>query len=372
MSERGVRQTGVALLMTLSIILILSIALMKTFENRSVETAHLANSLQRFQAETLSRSIFRAILITIRTKKLAFVIQNTTSWKGVPIPFNNNQYFQINEIKPIDHLFNLNRRFRPDDPWPRVFLNIINKLRKEKDEFDIPLDIEDTNPVLSAINDWTDWDTDPDDQFFSDNYEGYQEMNPEFIVKNRGLDRLSEVKLIPPFQELGLTHENIWDNFRVFLIDKSSEKQFIDINLATHAYNDKDDELEKFLNSFKDVEGYSAVFENKEKIRNILKERDEELGYDEELGGVLDPKIRFPLPIDNKDYTWKKMLENEGITFNGDEHGLFSGKTKHLSISFSVAVSEVIVTTEAIVEVIYPSENELTIKGFEIISYSMQ
>ncbi|MBU3915159.1 hypothetical protein KKA14_06455, partial [bacterium] len=102
---------GVALLMSLSIILLLSIALMKTFESRSVEVAHLENSLQRFQAETLSRSIYRAILIAIKTKGLVSIVQNKKSWFGIPFPLQETQYFQLNEIRPIDHCFNLNWKF---------------------------------------------------------------------------------------------------------------------------------------------------------------------------------------------------------------------------------------------------------------------
>ncbi len=367
MPERGVKQQGVALLMTLSIIMILSIALMKTFENRSVETAHLANSLQRFQAETLSRSIFRAVLISIKTKQLLFVIKNTDSWKGVPIPIRNNQYFQINKIEPLDHLFNLNRRFRPDDPWPRVFLNMINGFRDENDPLNIPLEIEDINPVLSAINDWIDWDSEPDDQF-GYSYEEYQEMTPEFLVKNRGLDRLSEAKLIPPFKELGLTHDEIRSNFRVFLIDKSSEKQFIDVNLAT------EDEMIAFLEFFKDVDvdKFPNLYDKRAEIAALLTTRDEELGYDELTAGVFEPKPRFPHPIEKTNSRWRKRLNDENITLNGDEHELFSGRTKHLLISYSLAVGDVIVTTEAIVEIIYASEKDTRINGFNVLSYEIR
>ncbi len=58
---------GIALIMTLSIILFMSIALMRTFENRNVEVALLENTIRRFQAESISRSVLRAILIAIKT-----------------------------------------------------------------------------------------------------------------------------------------------------------------------------------------------------------------------------------------------------------------------------------------------------------------
>lgn len=354
-------RSGIALLMTLSVILILSIALMKTFESRSVETAHLANNLHRFQAETLSRSVLRSVLVAIKTKGMVFVNQNKMMWQGVPFPINNDQYFQIREIIPLDHLLNLNQRFRPDDPWPQVFANILNTIRAKQDPLYTEIEASDVHPVLAAINDWIDSNTDPDDQFVLDDYEEYYESQPEFSVKNAGLDRLSEVKLIPSFRELKLSQEEIQDNFRVFAIDKDSEKIFIDVNLATAS------ELTRFIDLFKNSKKHPTVYDSKETLLEIVANRDDELGYSSS-NAVLDPDPRFGHPIADSGSSWREALDSAGVVFKTDELDLFSGRSKHLRIAYSLNVADVIVVTTAIVEILYEGQKSTKIKGFEIIS----
>ena len=350
---------GVALLMSLSVIMLLSVALMKTFENRTVETVHLANSLQRFQAETLSRSIFRAILIAVKTKGLVFVKRNQSSWQGFPLPLADGQYFQIDEIKPLDHLFYLNPTiFRADGPDPIMFLNIINRLKRSKDPLFIDLEVDEIYPVLSAINDWVDTNSDQDEQFLYYN-EDYYDMRPEFLVKNRGFDRISEIKILPPFQALGLTIKEVESSFQIFSLN-----QTINVNLATA--EEMEAFLEQFQNvQFKGVKDQSTLFSYQSDIVGILTNRDDELNDDEGEMGFSDPEPRF-----GTEKLWKAALQAEGITLTSKEHGYFSPTTEHLAISFSVTVQRVTMVTKALVKVTYVNaQKSLDIKGFEILSF---
>ncbi len=355
--------------MAMSVILLLSIALMRTFENRTVETVHLANSLQRFQSETLSRSVFRAILLTIQTKGLLFVNNNKTRWQGIPIPLNESQYFQISKIKPIDHLFNLNRRFRSNDPWPTVFLNIVNLHQEDNETFSGGKTLDDIIPVLSALNDWIDVDDEADSEFLYNNEE-YRDMNPEFEVKNRELDRLSEVKLIPPMQTLGFSQKDLKERFRVFPIEKDSNKIWIDLNLSTPV------EVEEFLLNFKDIEKYSNVYNESATILEILEERDsdQEDNKEESTSAFSDPDPRYSPPLYNRGGSeWEKALELAGIQLTGDEQKLFATSTSLLAVEFSVTTQRVTVKTEAILELEYTdSGKSLDIKKFNILQYSIQ
>lgn len=345
--------------MALSVILLLSIALMKTFENRTIETVHLENTLQQFQTETLSRSVFRAILTAIKTKGLVFVKKNQNSWKGVPLPLTDQQYFQINEIVPVDHLFNLNRRFREADPWPTVLTNIINKTRAKKDPLAIELIVDEIYPLLSALNDWIDADLNQDEDFLY-SYEEYSDVQPEFLVKNRSFDTLSEIKNIPLFREFGLSMEDMKNEFRVFPGDEK-----IDLNLVAV------DEVESFLDQFIDVEQYPNVYEFRTEIADLITKRDEELGQENEEGGFADPDPRFEPPISGRNSTFKSMLTAEGINLNTVELALFEAITNHLLIKFSVTSVNVTVDTEALVKITYTKTNSLDIKSFEILSYKI-
>ncbi len=357
-----------ALIMAMSVILLLSIALMHTFENRTVETVHLANTLQRFQSETLSRSVFRAIIMSIKTKGLLFVLNNRDQWQDIPVPLNENQYFQIKKIQPIDHFFNLNRRFRADDPWPTVFLNIYNQYQVAGDPLAIESNLEEVIPVLSALNDWIDSDDEADAEFLYNN-EDYADVYPEFEVKNRELDSLSEVKLIPAVQELGFSQKDLKERFRIFALEKDSNKISIDLNLSSP------EEVEEFLLIFKDAEKYPNMYDDAATIRGILEERDSTMeDEDQEEGSeASDPDPRYSPPLYSRGTTeWEQALELAGLQLTADEQKLFSTTTNLLAIEYTVTTLRVTVTTETILEIEYSdSTKSLDIKSFRILQYSV-
>lgn len=355
---------GVALIMALSVMLLLSVALMKTFENRSVETVHLANTLHQFQSETVSRSVLRAVLLTIQTKGLLFVLRNKEQWQDVPIFLNEGQYFRIKSIRSIDHLFNLNRRFRADDPGLRLFRNIINQ-KQEDDPLAIEQTTDDVATILGAINDWIDPDNLPDTEFLY-NYEEYYDLNPEYRVKNRGFDFLSEVNLIPPFQEIGFTAHELRDSFRIYAIEKDSNKLSIDINVCSL------EEAASFLELLVDIPEYANLYDYRGTIVDILEERDAELEGEGKGPGSLEPGPRF-MPLYNRENSdWEQRLTSAAIKLNESEKALFSARTHLLHIKLSVTTQRVTVPAQAIVEVEYIGENRLDIKGFKILEFDMQ
>ncbi len=135
----------------------------------------------------------------------------------------DDQYFQIERMKPVDHYFNINKEFKANDPRVDIFINIINSVQNQKGDLAVVLDDE-LHPVMSAINDWIDGDTEQDEAFLYD-YEQYPHQDLEYYVKNRAFDRLSELKIVPPFRELNISKEDIEKRYRVFGGD-----EFIDIN----------------------------------------------------------------------------------------------------------------------------------------------
>lgn len=354
---------GIALLMSLSVILILSVALMKTFENRTVETLHMENTLQRFQVETLSRSVFRAILIAIKTKGLVFVNKNSSVWKGIPLPISEGHYFQIEEIKSVDPRFNLNLKFRAADlTRATILLNIINLHRMQKDELALDYIIDDIYPLLSALNDWVDVDINQDEEFLY-NGEDYWDQQPEFNVKNREFDVLTEVRLIPEFRKLGFSASDLEDTFTVLA---GSEQETIDVNLATP------EEIEAFLYRYKDVEKYPNIFDVRSEIASIIVNRDAELNAGGVEPDMSESDARYTPPLYGRSSYWQMDLEAAGVELNQLEKGLFSSFTRNLYIRFSISTGKVTIRTDAYVRVNYvnPSKN-LDIKGFTILAYEI-
>ncbi len=350
---------GVVLLISLSVILLLTMALTKTFENRTVEVVHLENTLQRFQAETLSRSVFRTILLAIKFKGLVFVVQGQKQILGIPIPIETveNGFFQISEIKPLDHLFNLNRKFIIDSPRETVFLNLVAKIQTGEDG---PPDLiqQDLYPAMNAINDWIDSDIYPDDQYAAD-FEQYSQQGPVFDVKNRPFDRLSELVILSPFRELGLSKNDLETHFRV--LGKTDE--YININVAQMG------EIESFLERYENVTGYAAVYDNRAVLDEIA--TTEEENDPMMLQSSVEP--RFSLPLFKTGAEWGEALKAEGITLNVNEKKLFTrGKTEHLAIEYSVTVDRVTLEVKSIVRLEYQKKDSVSINKIVVLSYSMR
>lgn len=352
-SKQG--SAGVALLMSLSIILLLSIALMKTFESKSIEVAHLDNNLQRFEAETLSRSVFRAILLAIKEKGLIPIVRNKNLWSGVRLPLGNGS-FQIQVIEPIDHRFNLNQKFKFDDPRVDIFFNLVAQYQAKKEE-GINIFQEEIFVVASAVNDWIDVDKDPDEQFLYDS-ERYLDQEPEFEVKNRYFDFLSELKIIPAIRKLGFQTNDFEQIFRVH----GGIGSFININLAAK------DDIEIFLERFENVEGYAKVYDNRVKLAEIIDDQGADSMNNQALFNLVP---RFVPPLYDRKSKWKLLLDEAGFDeLSQQEEDLFRAITTYLSIKFSVLVGRVTVKVKSIVAVAY-IKNSTVIKKFTIHEFSI-
>lgn len=349
---------GIALLMSLTIILFVSVALMKTFENRSVEIAHLENTYQRFQAETLSRSVLRTILMTIKTQKLIVVMNGKDRWQDIPFPFEKG-IFQINEIKSIDHHFNLNRDFKSGNESD-IFSNMVVQYYESQANSNGIIK-EDTSSVMSAINDWTDYDQEPDEVYLYD-YEQYPQNDLNFEIKNRDFDRLSELKIIPPFQKLGFSVEYLNDHFRV----KGKDESVIDINLATK------EEMESFLERYKGIAGYYEVYDNRSQIAEIMDGADKNADGSQMTGlPSLDP--RFALAANSRDESeWNKKLKEEGISLekNGKQMELFAERSNYIRLKFSVQVDRTTINAESIIKIEY-LKNTFNISGMSVLKYTL-
>ncbi len=330
---------GVALLMSLSVVLLLSIALMKTFEKRSLEVAHLGHNLDRFQAENLLRSGLKLILFSIKKAGLVTVNVYLEQLKQIEFPVGNGT-MKIQEITPVDHRFNLNKKIGQNDPRVSVFRNMVSISKAASNEYNY-LSGDSANEALSAIIDWTDTNDTRDEVFLYDS-EQYPQEEPAFSVKNREFDRLSEVRLLPAFRNLGFKPEFLEQNFRVTKGGGSEES--IDVNLSREA------DMRLFLKRYKDVDGYSNVSANQEEIlRLIMAERSAQSGNMSAGFTPVDPA--FPV----KDFTrrWNDQLVAEGFNLKEAEKKLFKPSSTYLFIHYQVNVGRVTLNIRSMVEVIY-------------------
>ena len=160
-------------------------------------------------------------------------------------------------IRPIDHLYNLNRieKNNPetlqDLELRYQFVNILNNITTENGQVSGNNDAFKKN--YAALFDWIDEDQNPYPMI---GVELYQDLVTEIEIKNAKLDRLSEILLIDGIIKSGIPFDNLnpeqgsWKKyFTVYPVglQKGSDlkvKPYINVNLATER------EIKEFLLQF--------------------------------------------------------------------------------------------------------------------------
>jgi hypothetical protein len=183
-------------------------------------------------------------------------------------------------IRPIDHLFNLNRiqsrnRTRNNETEPDVrlanqFINILKKWNSKTNyqtEDTVPsqilkLNTNDILAIYAAIFDWLD----KDEEIYDSSIYGtigaeknaYLDVDPYFEIKNGFLDKLSEVQLIRGVKDKHIPLAQWKKGFTTFPVGDKYKTQAnfpeikprINVNLATF------EEIVKFLEQFDQNNNY--------------------------------------------------------------------------------------------------------------------
>lgn len=329
---------------------------MKTFENRSIEMAHLESTRSTFKARLAARSLFRLFLKGIQEKGFFYTHQallQVPKEIALPIPGLDGELSGL-EIVPIDHKFNLYWWFRSSSISEStyalsIFTNIINQIkddRKKDSRASSKLTKEEIAPVVADIYDWQDKDGTPN--LVNEEYgiEEYSQEDILFQVKNRNFDILAELKLVPKFQNLKITSKEIDQHFKV---NFNKDKSFVNVNIATK------EEILEFLKRFEGVDGYDSLFED-ENLRKLLSKK--------ELG------IR-------KYETYDSLFEDLNEALSGSANGIdaigtsaeptfFKIKSDYISIQYKVHMNQTTLRVKAIVEITYKSADSFDISSFTI------
>jgi len=241
------QKSGVALLLTLTVILLLTIFMTEFFFETTLETRSIQNFKSSFTARTVAKSMFKAVLIGLRGKEDLFFdglseIENlmgkregctvfspcTLLMPPGTIPDFEEATIYTPYVKPIDHLYNLNRfvdptTIRPDnfgtsDYIMRYspFANIIKSMQVTD---------QDPEGLYNALIDWMDKDDDPYNLDWNAEAPSYYNLNPEISIKQRPLDKLSEIRLIQGFDFI--QSQEIWEKiekrFTIYPVGRTYE-----------------------------------------------------------------------------------------------------------------------------------------------------
>ncbi|MCP4297845.1 MAG: hypothetical protein GY786_19805 [Proteobacteria bacterium] len=362
---RSLKTQGVALLMSLSVILLLSIVLMQSFENRSVEVKHLQNTQNFFQASILSRSVFRVLLTIIKEQGVYGLHIYSNRIQGMPVPLEDlgeNILISQLEIKSLDHLYNINKKLKTSNRDNIDQLRNLIELIKQDGSADSDLyELEEQIiNFTSALIDWTDTDSDLDITIdYGSGGEDYYEAKPTFEVKNREIEFLDELNLLPSFRALNLSKQQIANSFRPFY-SKTNVTEAIDINLASK---------EEIVNFLKRYQTFSTKYPNiityLDDIANMAKDEESSVNS-------FNPEAKYEGKL-YKGSRWQEEIESITGVLALEEQKLFSFRTYLLRIQYDLYSDNTLVSVESVLGLKYSSDNnkndidEITILDFKIL-----
>jgi len=293
---------GIALLITLVIIALLAVYMTEFSFDTHLETRGIRNFQASFKARNAVKSLFKATLVGLQgglngevSEKNFFDQISPPSLRmyslltpskpetiegiqlllpGLAQSFPNVSFYTP-YIRPIDHLFNLNRinsKIAPEKAKDLIlkneFTNILSKYSKtqsiesNQNQSSANLSLESIQTLYASIYDWSDKNAEID--YFDSNIEGHIQIDDtEWEVKDSAFDKLSEIMLLQsklfeegyfefqiPFdsQKPG---ENSWSqNFTVYPVGKKEGQPFGDprINVNLGGGDDIQQFLERFSN----------------------------------------------------------------------------------------------------------------------------
>ena len=290
---------GIALLITLVIIALLAVYMTEFSFDTHLETRGIRNFQASFKARNAVKSLFKATLVGLQgglngevsekdffdqisppSLRMYSILTPSKPEKiegiqlllpGLAQSFPNVSFYTP-YIRPIDHLFNLNRinsKIAPEKAKDLIlkneFTNILSRYSKTQSTesnqnlSSANLSLESIQTLYASIYDWSDKNAEID--YFDSNIEGHIQIDDtEWEVKDAAFDKLSEIMLLQsklfeegfefqiPFDSQKSV-ENSWrQNFTVYPVGKKEGQPFgdprINVNLGDG------DDIQQFLERF--------------------------------------------------------------------------------------------------------------------------
>ena len=291
---------GIALLITLVIIALLAVYMTEFSFDTHLETRGIRNFQASFKARNAVKSLFKATLVGLQgglngevSEKNFFDQISPPSLRmyslltpskpekiegiqlllpGLAQSFPNVSFYTP-YIRPIDHLFNLNRinsKIAPEKAKDLIlkneFTNILSRYSKtqsiesNQNQSSANLSLESIQTLYASIYDWSDKNAEID--YFESNIEGHIQIDDtEWEVKNSAFDKLSEIMLLQsklfeegyfefqiPFDSQKSGEKSWNQNFTVYPVGKKEGQPFgdprINVNLGDG------DDIQQFLERF--------------------------------------------------------------------------------------------------------------------------
>lgn len=310
------KPAGIALLLTLVILLLVTIFMTEFFFETTLELRAIENFKSTFVAQSVVKSMFKAVLEALSFNETLFFQQLREIYRltgseyeisfldppdelfqlpaGI-IPAFDGATFYTPYIRPIDHLFNLNRiqtrkgTRAPDTPLDRVvfnqFVNLVAQIPIEipppEDSREPPeyrfLELADIAPIYAAIFDWMDAKDDGALYASQSGVEGAEEaaylefaVDPPLSPKNRRFDRVSELKLVAGVIESEIPYRDWKKHFTIYDVGTARGLEGFESRLNVNLANK--DEIEMFLRRFEQNTQYYGELDGPPENQEHLQE----------------------------------------------------------------------------------------------------
>ncbi|HUJ77312.1 MAG TPA: hypothetical protein VL359_20775, partial [bacterium] len=247
---------GIALLVTLALVLVLTFFMSEFFFSTGLEVQALQTYRDVSQARRLARSVFKAVQVALLQDEAVFVegygqIQDLVRIAGLPLAGGVVEQLQV---VSLDGLYNVNElsnmRTGPLESmrWD-LFNNILARISvppQSQGQVAAPLAPQQIADLFAALTDWVDSDdttyTTPTGSRGAE-AAAYTHTQPLYAIKNGMLERLEEMRLVLGYD----TYHLPWRDMEASLaaLPKSSGAELypekLDVNIASR------DEIVRYL-----------------------------------------------------------------------------------------------------------------------------
>ena len=353
---------GIALIITLSIMVLLTVALSQTFQDTALEIKMVKHEENIFTVQQMNRSLFRAFLMAIKSfgpnKVRKFIVEALPA--DVPVPITNDEeaddgYFQNPKILSLDHYYVLNTVAHDrgaGDVDRDILINILSK----KISSNLP-----TSTYYSFIGSLADF-IDQDEKEINKNFligqENYVNQEIDFIIKNNYFDVITELRILPKLHELNFdlpTMRSLSFPLRVHKLGSDGCKiGKFNLNFLPQNEEAIREKLYDFSSMFEGLYNdgqcqyeFIADKNNIDKIVDMVKEK-----FSSGLASS-----EFVIPLKN-DVSWKDAISSIQVQQSLTSFiEFFSSRTELIQIKFEVLFGDFKIKNEAVLQLIYGSSS---------------
>jgi type II secretory pathway component PulK len=354
---RRARPRGIALLMALTVVMLLTFFMSEYFFATGLELRAMTSFKDSQQSRMLAKSMFKAVQVALLQDEVDFFTgynQLAKLLQVAAVPWNNGLLLSL-EVVPQDALFNVNQNgdIRADTAQDRarrqIFLQLLEQL-----QVPVPtapgttqtLPLVTSEALYAAITDWIDSDSDPYLGFPSvrgaeaDSYVG---LPVQYDIKNGLLDRLTELRLVRGVKESGIPWK-LWEDTVTALPKQSAGEcsanyltERVNVNVASRQ------QIATFLATH--LEDPNEVGGDQEVIKGIVP-------YAQAADALAD----FFAPADGTRKTYdpdslQAALQQQGFTDKYGVNCLFSTVDQYYRIRIVTEVGDVEARLEAMLNV---------------------